>query len=109
VLEGWDRLDLVIYNAGHHGRERTSTKDGFETTLAVSRIAHALLLRLLEQRIRETAPSTVVIVASEAYGRARDGLDFDDLTMERGPFKSQLAYNRSKLANILYARELSKQ
>ena len=108
ILERWDRLDLLIANAGYQaGKARTTTADGFEMTFGVNHLGHALLIELLEERIAATAPSRVVIVASEAHRRARGGLDFDDLQMEKGDFRPKLAYNRSKLANILYARRLA--
>lgn len=108
ILAGWSRLDLVIANAAHQaGKQRTTTVDGFETTFAVNQLALVLLLELLEERLRASAPSRVVIVASEAHRRSKGGLDFDDLMLERDRFRPKLAYNRSKLANILFTRELA--
>jgi len=110
VLERWDRLDLLVCVAGHLGRgARTETADGFEMTFGVNHLGHALLARLLADRLRASAPSRVVFVASEAHRRAKGGLDFDDLMMTRGKFRPTLAYNRSKLANILYTREFARQ
>jgi NAD(P)-dependent dehydrogenase (short-subunit alcohol dehydrogenase family) len=100
------RIDLLIANAAHQaGKERTTTADGFEMTFGVNHLGHALLLALLDGPLRAGAPNRVLIVASEAHRRARGGLDFDDLMLEHGRFRPKLAYNRSKLANILYARE----
>jgi NAD(P)-dependent dehydrogenase (short-subunit alcohol dehydrogenase family) len=102
------RLDLLIANAAHQaGKARTVTADGFETTFGVNHVGHALLISLLEEPLRAGAPSRVLVVASEAHRRARGGLDFDDLMMSTGRFRPKLAYSRSKLANILYARELA--
>jgi retinol dehydrogenase-12/retinol dehydrogenase-13 len=110
VLARWDRLDLLVCVAGHLGRgARTETADGFEMTFGVNHLGHALLARLLAGRLRASAPSRVVFVASEAHRRAKGGLDFDDLMMTQGKFRPTLAYNRSKLANILYAREFARQ
>jgi retinol dehydrogenase-12/retinol dehydrogenase-13 len=110
VLAQWERLDLLILNAAHqaHGA-RTVTADGFESTFGVNHLAHALLVSLLEDRVRASAPSRIVVVASEAHRRAKRGLDFDDLNMASGRFRPTMAYNRSKLANILYARELARR
>ena len=108
ILERWDRLDCLIANAAHQaGKVRTTTADGFEMTFGVNHLAHALLIELLEDRLTEREASRVVIVASEAHRRARGGLDFDDLQMANGEFRPKLAYNRSKLANILHARRLA--
>jgi retinol dehydrogenase-12/retinol dehydrogenase-13 len=109
VLERWDRLDLLVCVAGHVGHgARTETADGFEMTFGVNHLGHALLARLLADRLRASAPSRVVFVASEAHRRAKGGLDFDDLMMTQGKFRPTLAYNRSKLANILYTREFAR-
>ncbi len=108
VLTRWSRLDLVIANAAHQaGKERTTTVDGFETTFAVNQLALVLLLDLLEDRLRASAPSRIVVVASEAHRRSKGGLDFDDLMFERASFDPTLAYNRSKLANVIFARDLA--
>jgi NAD(P)-dependent dehydrogenase (short-subunit alcohol dehydrogenase family) len=108
VLERWDRLDILVCVAGHLAQgARTETADGFETTFGVNHLGHALLARLLVDRLRASAPSRIVFVASEAHRRAKGGLDFDDLMMAKGKFRPTLAYNRSKLANILYTREFA--
>lgn len=110
VLERWDQLDLLVCVAGYLGHgARTETADGFETTLGVNHLGHALLARLLEDRMRASAPSRILFVASEAYRRAKGGLDFDDLMMTKGTFQPMLAYSRSKLANILYTREFARR
>jgi NAD(P)-dependent dehydrogenase (short-subunit alcohol dehydrogenase family) len=109
TLRRFDRLDLLVANAGYQeaGGGRVETAQGFEMTFGVNHLGHALLIGLLEEQLKASAPSRVVIVASEAHRRSRGGLDFDDLMMTRGKFQGGLAYARSKLANILYARELS--
>jgi len=107
VLAGWDRLDLVFCNAAHQSYgERSETADGFEMTFGVNHVGHFLLMTLLEPRLRASAPSAVVVVASEAHRRAGGGLDFDDLMLER-EYERNLAYARSKLANIQFARQLA--
>jgi NAD(P)-dependent dehydrogenase (short-subunit alcohol dehydrogenase family) len=78
-------------------------------TLGVNHLGHALLARLLEDRLRASAPSRIVFVASEAHRRAKGGLDFDDLMMAKGKFQPMLAYSRSKLANILFTYELGRR
>jgi NAD(P)-dependent dehydrogenase (short-subunit alcohol dehydrogenase family) len=110
VLERWDRLDLLVCVAGYyeHGA-RTETADGFEMTFGVNHLGHALLARLLADRLRASAPSRVVFVSSEAHRRAKGGLDFDDLMMAGQKFRPALAYSRSKLANILFTREFARR
>jgi len=104
--ERFDRLEVLINNAGLILGERTLTPDGFETTFAVNHLAPFLLTHLLMPRLRASIPSRVVTVASRAHVRAR--LDFDDLQSERG-YSGFDAYGRSKLANILFTRELARR
>jgi retinol dehydrogenase-12 len=109
ITDRWDRLDLLLANAGHlPDGPRTSTAEGFEMAFGVNHVAHAELVWLLEGRLRASAPSRVVLVASEAHRRARGGIDFDDLAMARR-YRPRLAYNRSKLANVLFAAELARR
>ncbi len=111
VLQRWARLDLLICNAGvmAEGNRREVTTDGHERLFGVNHLAHALLIDRLEQRLRDSSPSRVVVVASEAHRRAKDGLDFDDLMMTGPDYRGGLAYGRSKLANILYTKELARR
>jgi retinol dehydrogenase-12 len=107
-LAKYDRLDVLILNAGLVLDHRTTTADGFETTFAVNHLAHFHLTQLLRERLEASAPARVVVVASDAHKAAGKGLDFDDLMSERDykPFK---VYGRSKLANILFTDELARR
>lgn len=104
----YERLDVLILNAGLVLDHRTTTADGFETTFAVNHLAHFHLTQLLRERLEASAPARVVVVSSDAHKAASEGLDFDDLMAERSykPFK---VYARSKLANILFADELGRR
>ena len=108
LLARRDRLDVLVNNAGLVSRNRTETQDGFETTFGVNHLGHFLLTSLLLDRLRASAPSRVVIVASHAHKQARRGLDFDDLQSER-KYAPMAAYAKSKLANIYFARELARR
>jgi len=104
-----DRVSVLINNAGVILRRRQTTSDGFEMTFGVNHLGHFLLTNLVHDLLVRAAPSRVVVVASHAYKGARRGLDFDDLNLEHtryGPFR---AYCRSKLANILFTRELARR
>ena len=99
-----DRLHLLVNNAGLAG-QRGQTADGFETHFGVNHLGPYLFTELLLPRLRESAPARVVIVASRAHTRVRDvGLD-----AVRRPTPSMTGfrqYAQSKLANVLWAREL---
>ena len=106
-LERFDRLDVLINNAGVAGwGTRLVTEDGLETTFAVNHLAPFLLTSLLLDRLRASAPARVITVSSAAHRNG--GLDFDDLQGERH-YSGFGAYSRSKLANVLFTRELSRR
>jgi NAD(P)-dependent dehydrogenase (short-subunit alcohol dehydrogenase family) len=108
VLDRFDRLDVLVDNAGLILRRRTETEDGFEATFGINHLGHFLLTDLLLDRLRASAPSRVVVVASSAHKGARQGLDFDDLQSIR-KYRWMEAYSKSKLANIYFARELARR
>jgi retinol dehydrogenase 14 len=106
VLGRAPSLDILINNAGSVNIHRTLTADGIERTFAVNHLAGYLLTRLLADRIVASAPARIVNVSSNAHYNAT--LDFDDLGFERG-YHILKAYSRSKLANVLFSRELSRR
>ncbi len=105
--EKHDRLDVLLNNAGLILGDRRVTADGFETTFAVNHLAPFLLTRELTGELKAGAPSRVVTVASIAHRRV-PGLDFDDL-MSETKYEAFDAYSKSKLANILFTRSLSRR
>jgi NAD(P)-dependent dehydrogenase (short-subunit alcohol dehydrogenase family) len=99
-----------VNNAGLVLQERRVTVDGFEQTFGVNHLGHFLLTDLLLERLRANPNgSRVVVVSSHAHKMARRGLDFDDLQTERRRYRGFSAYARSKLANILFTRELARR
>jgi retinol dehydrogenase-14 len=106
VLRGFDRLDVLVNNAGTVFKNRTLTEDGIEATFAVNHLGYFLLTQLLLERIVQSAPARIVNVASIAHRRAT--MDFDDLFFEHGYFLMK-AYARSKLGNVLYTRLLAQK
>jgi len=101
-------IHVLLNNAGLINLKRELTPDGLEATFAVNHLGYFLLTNLLLERIRASAPARIVNVASDAHRFARRGLDFDDLQSERG-YGGMTAYGRSKLANILFTRELARR
>ena len=106
--ERFDRLDVLINNAGAILSERQVTAQGFEATFGVNHLGHFLLTDLLLDRLRSSAPSRVVNVASFAHRFAVTGLSFEDLQSERR-YQSMDVYGKSKLANVLFTTELARR
>jgi NAD(P)-dependent dehydrogenase (short-subunit alcohol dehydrogenase family) len=99
------QLHVLVNNAGSVKTAREVTGDGFEWTFAANYLGHFLLTDLLLDRLRSSAPSRIVNVASEAH---RSGtMEFDNLQFEHGGYTTFRAYARSKLAQILFTRELA--
>ncbi|HEX3669038.1 MAG TPA: SDR family oxidoreductase [Acidimicrobiia bacterium] len=108
VLDRFDHVDVLVNNAGLILRRRGETQDGFEETFGVNHLGHFLLTDLLLERLSAGAPARVVVVSSDAHKGARQGLHFDDLQAEH-KYRWAKAYSKSKLANIYFARELSRR
>jgi NAD(P)-dependent dehydrogenase (short-subunit alcohol dehydrogenase family) len=108
LLDRTDRIDVLLNNAGLVLRERRETTEGFETTFGVNHLGHFLLTDLLLDRLRATPGARVVNVSSHAHKQARHGLDFDDLQSTRR-YRGFAVYSKSKLANILFTRELARR
>jgi retinol dehydrogenase 12 len=112
------RIDVLINNAGAMFGSRQLTEDGLERTFALNHMSYFVLTQELRDRLMASAPARVVNTSSDAHKPF--ALDFDDLQSERayrfnflewmrygGPgFK---VYGRSKLANILFTRELARR
>lgn len=98
-------LHALLNNAGVINLRREESADGIETTFAVNHLAYFLLTELLLERLKQSAPARIVNVASDAH-RGAGRLDFDDLESRRS-YSPLRVYGRSKLANILFTRELA--
>src|SRR5690349_18730779 len=105
-LGSLERIDVVINNAGLVLGERRVTEDGFEHVFAVNHLAPFLLTNLLLPKLTGSAPARVVTVTSDAHSAAK--LNLDDPNLEHG-WDSWRSYANSKLANILFTRELARR
>jgi len=100
-------LDLLINNAGVMALpKRELTEDGFERQLGTNHLGHFALTGLLLPALLAAPAPRVVTVASLAHRTGK--IDFDNLQRERG-YEGWDAYNASKLANILFAKELDRR
>jgi NAD(P)-dependent dehydrogenase (short-subunit alcohol dehydrogenase family) len=106
LLERYPRIDVLANNAGGIMGDRALTADGFERTLQVNHLAPFLLTSLLMERLIESRASVIntASVAARLYGK----IDLDDLGNEK-KYSPNKAYGDSKLANILFTRELERR
>ena len=101
-------LHVLFNNAGVIMQRKTETLDGVETTFGVNHIGYFLLTLLLVERLQASAPARIVNTASDAHKSSGGRLDFNNLRAEK-KFSIMRAYGSSKLANILFTRELSRR
>ncbi|MEW6194331.1 MAG: SDR family oxidoreductase [Bacteroidota bacterium] len=104
IKSKFDRLDVLINNAGIYMKKYVLTEDGFETTFAVNHLAHFLLTNLLLDLIKKSDEGRIINVSSIAHTRAN--FDFENLNGKKY-FDPYGAYSLSKLANLLFTKELS--
>jgi NAD(P)-dependent dehydrogenase (short-subunit alcohol dehydrogenase family) len=102
-----DRLHVLVNNAGLFSMTRETSADGYELTFAVNQLAPFLLTRLLLPCLEAGAPARIVNVSSAAHRRAR--MHWDSLVETGGGYNGRVAYAQSKLANILFTRELARR
>ncbi len=105
VLARFDRLHLLINNAGTAYPSRQLSPDGVECALAVNHLAPFLLTNLLLERLKASAPARIVNVAT----RIDTAMDFTDLNWERRPYRMMQGYGQSKLGNLHFTFELARR
>jgi NAD(P)-dependent dehydrogenase (short-subunit alcohol dehydrogenase family) len=100
------RLDLLVNNAGVMMTPRGKTADGFETQIGTNHLGHFALTGLLLESLRRAPAARVVNLSSLAHLWGR--IVFEDLQSERS-YDPTRAYGQSKLANLLFTRELARR
>jgi NAD(P)-dependent dehydrogenase (short-subunit alcohol dehydrogenase family) len=100
------RIDVLINNAGALFSNRRVTPEGVELTFALNHMSYFVLTEALRERLIASAPARIVSTSSTAHQGAK--LDFNDLQSANG-YGGLKVYGRSKLANILFTRELARR
>jgi NAD(P)-dependent dehydrogenase (short-subunit alcohol dehydrogenase family) len=100
------RIDVLINNAGALFSNRRVTPEGVELSFALNHMSYFVLTEALRERLIASAPARIVSTSSTAHQGAK--LDFNDLQSANG-YGGLKVYGRSKLANILFTRELARR
>lgn len=103
----YDKVDLLINNAGVMWTEKSTTADGFELQFGTNHLGHYAFTGLLLDHLLPVVGSRVVTVSSIGH-RIRAAIHFDDLQWERN-YNRVAAYGQSKLANLLFTYELQRR
>ncbi len=105
----YDRLDVLLNNAGAFFSDRRESADGFELTFALNHLNYFLLTNLLLDMLKASSPARIVNVSSEAHQGVRE-INWDNLDGKQSYGMAGFqAYGLSKLANILFTRELARR
>jgi NAD(P)-dependent dehydrogenase (short-subunit alcohol dehydrogenase family) len=106
IAKKYDRIDVLINNAGAINMTREKTVDGLEKTFATNHLAYFVLTDKLLPSLKNAPSARIVNVASEAHRQG--SIDFDDLQAEKR-YSGMNVYFASKLANILFTAELARR
>lgn len=102
----YDRLEILVNNAGAIFDQREATADGLEMTFALNHISYFLLTNLLLDVIKQNSPARIVSVSSKAHSFGK--IEFNNLQSEK-KFSKLGSYANSKLMNVLFTYELARR
>lgn len=100
----YDRLDVLINNAGVYKSQREMTSDGMEMMFATNHLGPFLLTNLLLDKLKASSPARVLVVTAPST----TSVDFDNLQGEK-QFNSLRAFGITKMCNLLFTYELSRR
>tara|TARA_Y100000782_G_scaffold80667_1_gene87141 strand:+ start:56 stop:901 length:846 start_codon:yes stop_codon:yes gene_type:complete len=106
VTNSYDRLDVLLNNAGGYFAKRELTSDGLEMTFALNHLSYFLLTNELMGLLKASVPARIVNVSSDAHYGV--DMEFENLNSDQD-YKAWKAYQKSKLANVLFTYELLKK
>ena len=106
VISRYDRIDVLLNNAGGYFTKHKITSDGLEMTFALNHMSYFLLTNKLMELLKYSAPARIVNVSSNAHYGV--DMEFENLNGEQ-EYKAWKAYQKSKLANVLFTYELLKK
>lgn len=106
VISRYDRIDVLLNNAGGYFTKHEITSDGLEMTFALNHMSYFLLTNKLMELLKYSAPARIVNVSSDAHYGV--DMEFENLNGEQ-EYKAWKAYQKSKLANVLFTYELLKK
>ncbi|MGH7734983.1 MAG: SDR family NAD(P)-dependent oxidoreductase, partial [Gemmatimonadales bacterium] len=101
--DGVDGVDVLINNAGIMATPHAVTKDGFESQIGTNHLGHFALTNLLLPNITDRVVTVSSLLHNIGY------ISLKDLNWQSRPYSAWLAYGQSKLANLLFTRELQRR
>lgn len=106
VSEKYERIDVLINNAGILKNKREITSEGIEMNMAVNFLAPYLLSRLLLPKLENSGSARIINLNSELHRKGK--IDFSNFMLGKG-YSSSKAYNNSKLANLIISQKLAEE
>jgi len=103
-----EKVDILINNAGVMTCPESRTEEGFEMQFGTNHLGHFLLTNLMLPLIKRAAPGARIVNVS-SLAHEQGSMQWDDLNWEKNPYSAINAYSQSKLANILFTKELARR